>query len=127
MGVVVLMVVFVSMAFVGSWILGRFRSGIIFNCVYGTQRFAFRARQAPTKLLQPAAARGDTASCGRGNTSSHGKRVCGKGQTGGAAGSGGRTPEATLLLSDLWFTDVGLESGVRCSAVRIMLAGLSEA
>ena len=50
-------------------LLSRFRSGIVFDGVSRTQRFAFRARQAPNSTATAGCRRGDTASCGWGITS----------------------------------------------------------
>lgn len=62
-----------------------------------------------------------------GDVSSHGKRVCRQGQTGGLRSGTERTAKGTLLLSDLGLTNVRKEAGMGRAAMSVVLAGLIQA
>ena len=136
--------------------IDRFRVGIVFESVGRAQRFAFQAQisanlsaglaDTPGRVL--AANHGiriaghrlpiqsdtigcrtslEPAMCRRGYASSHGKRVCWKGQTERTNLAPGRLPKGTLLLGDFRFPDVGNESGVGSSTGGKVVAGFVEA
>ena len=124
---------------------------VAFDGVGRTQRFAFQARRAPIKLplwrftgrrlsvstrvpltsysdhRPELPAENGTSPLWPGNLSSHGKRVCWQGQTGRTTGPRKRTVIGTLLLSDMGLTNVTEETGMRRSALRIVLPGFVKA
>jgi hypothetical protein len=116
-GMVVIVGMIVIMAFVRVCFLGRFGPGVILDSVSRTQRFTFRARQAPNPTATAGCRSKRYSDVWPGNTSSHGKRVCGWGQTEEPATGKKSTPEGTLLLGDHWFADVGKETWMRSFTV----------
>jgi hypothetical protein len=94
---------FVLMAFMFVYGFGRLGLRGVFEGVgAGTQRFAFQALQTRQTICEfrdaiPDCVLGETTPFGRGDTSSHGKRVYRQGQTGQGVVCRGGTRKGTVI------------------------------